>query len=186
MMEQQIDRYNPAELTREKKENVFLGIIGALLFSLAGGIVFFLLNQAGIIASISGFVAVWAAFFGYGLFSGNKDSIKGIIIAAIASVLVMLIANYVCYAYSLHTVVKEDGLSLTFWEAFSKLPSLIAGEQIVIPDGFFEHYYELDNSVFYKDLVISLLFCVLGAFGFVQSTIKKIKAAKESQKVDAQ
>ena len=77
MMEQQVDHYNPAELTNEKKENISLGIIGALLFSLAGGLVFFLLDQLGYIASISGFVAIWAAFFGYGLFSGNKNSIKG-------------------------------------------------------------------------------------------------------------
>lgn len=189
MMEQQVDHYNPAELTNEKKENISLGIIGALLFSLAGGLVFFLLDQLGYIASISGFVAIWAAFFGYGLFSGNKNSIKGIIIAAIASVLVMLVANYVCYAYGLYAEAKEAGLSLTFREAFCALPSLIAGEQLVIPHGAYEYYYELDKGVFYKNLVISLLFCALGTFGFIQSTIKKIKMAKaseETQRVDMQ
>lgn len=183
MMEQQVDRYNPADLTNEKKENVFLGCIGALLFSLAGGLVFFLLDQIGYISSISGLIAVFAAFFGYGLFSGNKNSIKGIIIATIASVLVMLIANYVCYAFGLYTLVKADGLSLSFWEAFSKLPTLIAGEQLIIPDGLYEYYYELDSGEFYKNLVVSLLFCALGAFGFIHSTIKKIKAQKDMEAI---
>ena len=54
----------PAEL--ETKENVFLGVIGALLFSLAGALVYFILNRVGYIASLSALVGAYCACFGYG------------------------------------------------------------------------------------------------------------------------
>lgn len=178
-MEIQTNRYNPAELT-EKKENVFLGIIGALLFSLAGAVVFFVLDLIGIIASISALVAVSAAFFGYGLFSGNKRSIKGVVIAAIAAVFAMLLASYFSYGYGLYSVAKEDGLSLTIWEALTKLPTLFSGKPIVIVSGLYEYTYELDSGMFYKNIAMSVLFCVLGAFGYIRSTVQKIKAEKSA------
>lgn len=183
-MEQTIDRYNPAELTA-KKENTLLGIIGALLFSLAGVVVHFLLSMFGYIASLSGFVAIAAAFFGYGLFSGNKRSIRGVVIAAVAAVLAMLAANYLYSAYDLLKVVHEDGLDMSFWDALRQLPSLIGGEELVIPGGFYEHYYTLDGGSFWKDVLISILFCGLGAFGFISSTVKKIKAERAEQAASA-
>lgn len=176
-MERSVDRYNPAELP-EKKENTLLGILGALLFSTAGIAVYFLLNLAGYIASLSGFVAIAAAFFGYGLFSRNKRSIKGVVIAAVASVLAMLAANYLCYAYELLKLIREDGLVLSFWDALRQLPTLIGGEVLAIPSGLYEYTYELESGVFWKDVLISLLFCGLGTFGFILSTVKKIKAEK--------
>lgn len=181
-MENQFDRYNPAELT-EKKENVLPGIIGAFLFSLAGAVVYFVLDLIGIIASLSALVAVSAAFFGYGLFSGNKSSIKGVIIAAIAAVVAMLLASYFSYGYGLYTVAKEDGLVLTIWEALSKLPALFTGETVIFTDELYEYSYELDRGVFYKDVGISVIFCVLGAFGYIRSTVQKIKAEKAATAV---
>ena len=44
---------NPAELPVKRRENIALGVLGALLFSAAGGLVHFGLLQLGYIAWIS-------------------------------------------------------------------------------------------------------------------------------------
>lgn len=59
---------NPAELPVKRRENIALGVLGALLFSAAGGLVHFGLLQLGYIAWISALVGMAAGYFGYGLF----------------------------------------------------------------------------------------------------------------------
>ena len=65
---------NPAELPVKRRENIALGVLGALLFSAAGGLVHFGLLQLGYIAWISALVGMAAGYFGYGLFSGRKNT----------------------------------------------------------------------------------------------------------------
>lgn len=156
---------NPAELP--KKENVLLGTVGALLFSLAGTVVFFLLHLANFIAGLSGFVAIAAAFLGYGLFSGNKASRKGLIIAAIAAILSMLVANYVSFAYDFYKEFKESGCSESFGFALSKATELLRGNSVDV--GIWT--FTLDSSAFIKDLLISLAFAIIGAVGFFRTKL---------------
>ena len=68
---------NPAELPVKRRENIALGVLGALLFSAAGGLVHFGLLQLGYIAWISALVGMAAGYFGYGLFSGRKNTVHG-------------------------------------------------------------------------------------------------------------
>lgn len=63
---------NPAELPVKRRENIALGVLGALLFSAAGGLVHFGLLQLGYIAWISALVGMAAGYFGYGLFSAGR------------------------------------------------------------------------------------------------------------------
>lgn len=51
---------NPAELPVKRRENIALGVLGALLFSAAGGLVHFGLLQLGYIAWISALVGMAA------------------------------------------------------------------------------------------------------------------------------
>ena len=53
---------NPAELPVKRRENIALGVLGALLFSAAGGLVHFGLLQLGYIAWISALVGM-AGYF---------------------------------------------------------------------------------------------------------------------------
>ena len=96
----------PAEL--EAKENVFLGVIGALLFSLAGALVYFILNRVGYIASLSALVGAYCACFGYGLFTRKKGTKAGMISAAAATVIVMVLAVVFCLAFDLYEYIKDD------------------------------------------------------------------------------
>ena len=63
----------------ENEENVVAGVVGAFLFSLVGGVLWFLLYQMGYIAAISGFIGIICAMKGYSFFS-KGESKKGIII----------------------------------------------------------------------------------------------------------
>ena len=56
----------------QKKENVFAGIVGALLFSFVGGALWVILYQFGYLAGISGLVGVVCAIKGYKIFA-KKD-----------------------------------------------------------------------------------------------------------------
>ena len=58
--------------TIETRENTAAGIVGAFLFSLVGGILWFVLYQVGYLAAISGFVGVICAVKGYTFFSKAK------------------------------------------------------------------------------------------------------------------
>ena len=49
--------------------NIIAGVVGAFLFSLLGGLVYFLIYQLDIIAGISGLIIFVLANFGYNLFA---------------------------------------------------------------------------------------------------------------------
>lgn len=156
-----------------QKENVLFGIIGALLFSLAGGVVYFLLDLIGMIASLSGVVGVWCAIVGYKLFA-KKESVKGIIISAVLALLVIVLAWYLCFAIDIHAAYSdwyeagEVDFQLTFAEAL---------------EGVF--YYlgnDPETSVPYIiDLFLSVIFAIAGGFSYVRLGILRAKSIKEQE-----
>ena len=156
----------PVQPIEPKEENVLAGIVGAFLFSLAGGIVWFVLYQVGILAVISGIVGVVCAIKGYAIF-GKRESVKGVIISTVIAFLVIVISWYLCLSYDVYLAYQdwyangEIDFTLTFFES-------VANAYI-----FFE---DAEIAVAYlKDLGIGLIFCVIGAFGSVKSAIGKAK-----------
>lgn len=155
----------------EPKENILLGVLGAILFSLAGVIVYFLLDQLNFIASISAVVGAYAAVFGYGLFTKRKNSKTGIIVASVVTVIMMVLAVYLCTAYDLYSRVRADGGTITLSTAAGDCLKTIFGSK-----GRLTYGYELDLGAFLKNLLLSLLFTGLGIWSFVQAQIQKKKA----------
>lgn len=155
----------------EKKENYLAGTLGALLFALAGGIVWFLLYQIGYLAGISGLVGVLCAIYGYKLFAKGQ-SLTGIIIAIVAAILVMVLAWYFCLAKDVYDVYQEwyaNGdvdFTLTFGEA-------VMNAHLFLQDG------EILGA-YLKDLGIGLLLCIVGGFRYVVSALQELKADKET------
>ena len=87
--------------------------VAELCASLAGVIVYFLLDQLNFIASISAVVGAYAAVFGYGLFTKRKNSKTGIIVASVVTVIMMVLAVYLCTVYDLYSQVRADGGTIT-------------------------------------------------------------------------
>ena len=157
----------PVQPIAPKQENVLAGIVGALLFSLAGGIVWFLLYQIGFLAAISGIIGVVCAIKGYAIF-GKRESVKGIIISTVLAFLVIVAAWYLCLSYDVYNAYQdwfangEVDFTLTFAE------SVRAGYLFLVEDA--------EIAIAYlKDLGIGLIFCVVGAFGYVKAAIGKAK-----------
>ena len=155
----------------KERENVLAGTVGAFLFALAGGVLWFLLYQVGFLASISGVVAVICALKGYSVFA-KKESVKGIIISVISAVVVIVIAWYLCLSFDAYNAHKEwyaNGeidYTITIFEA-------IRGAYIFLADPEIARAY-------FVDLAIGLGLCILGGFSNVKNAIYRIKAAKEA------
>ena len=97
-----------------------LGVLGALLFSAAGGLVHFGLLQLGYIAWISALVGMAAGYFGYGLFSGRKNTVHGAILAVVFTMLMIVAAEYFGLAKEIFDAFKEtyDIASAMPWHPF--------------------------------------------------------------------
>lgn len=151
------------------QENFAAGLVGAFLYALIGGIIWYVLWQIGIIAGISGAIGVICAIRGYSFFA-KKESIKGIVWATVIAVLVLVIAWYFCLATDVHIAYKQ-------WFA--------DGEVDYMPN-FFEcvrsAYLFLEEPdiliAYIKDLVIGLIFCGLGLITPVRNAVRKTKDEK--------
>ena len=160
---------NQLNLTQQPdiKENVLAGLVGAFLFSLAGGALWFVLYLVGFIAAISGLVGAICAIKGYSVFA-KKESVKGIIMSVIISLIVMVIAWYFCLAHDIYTVYKEGfaageiDFSYTFFESVRLAPEFLKDPEI--------------RGAYLKDLGLGLLFCVIGGGSYVVNKIREAKA----------
>ena len=90
----------------QEPENVPMGILGALLFSLAGAVLYFIIYQLDFIAGIAGFVSVICAIKGYKLL-GKRESVKGVVISVISSVVVILLAAIYSIGFDCLDIMKE-------------------------------------------------------------------------------
>ena len=149
-----------------KEENILAGIVGAFLFSLVGGIIWFVLYQVGFLAAISGIIGVVCAIKGYAIF-GKRETVKGVIISTVIAFLVIVLAWYLCLSYDVYLAYQdwyangEVDFTLTFFESVANAYVFFAEPEIAI--------------AYLKDLGIGLIFCVAGAFGYVKAAIGKAK-----------
>lgn len=154
----------------EIRENVVAGIVGAFLFSLAGAAAYFLLHLIGLIASVSGLIGAVCAVKGYAVFA-RKESKKGIVIAAVIALMVIVLTWYFCLAYDVYDVYKiwfetgEVDFSVSFTDAL-----------YIVPD--FLQYPEIAGA-YIRNLVLSVLFCLAGGGSFIVSRMKKAGKTKE-------
>lgn len=156
----------PAQPLELAKENVLAGIVGAFLFSLAGGAIWFILYQIGFLAAISGIVGVVCAIKGYAIF-GKRESVKGIVLSTIIAFLVIVIAWYACLSYDVYLAYQE-------WYANGEVDYAPTIFESVANAYLFLTEAEIALAYF-KDLGIGLIFCVAGAFGYVKAAIGKAK-----------
>ena len=147
---------NPAELPVKRRENIALGVLGALLFSAAGGLVHFGLLQLGYIAWISALVGMAAGYFGYGLFSGRKNTVHGAILAVVFTMLMIVAAEYFGLAKEIFDAFKET-YDIAFRDALASVPDFLTDA-------------EIRTSVL-KDLGIAFVFSILEAVFFIRDAV---------------
>ena len=153
------------------RENVVAGIVGAFLFSLAGGILWFVIYLFGFIAGISGLVGAVCAIKGYSIFA-KKESMKGIIISVIISLLVIVAAWYMCFAYDIYVAYQE-------WFAAGEIDFTLSFADSVYNVPYFLSDSEI-GPTYIKDLLIGLVFCIIGGGSYVVNKMKGLKNAKNN------
>ncbi len=144
--------------------NIVAGAVGALLFALIGGVLYFILYQIDIIAGICGLVIFVLANFGYGLFAkSEKNSIAGLIAAIVSMIVVIFVAEYICVSYEIYDVFKEA--DITLFDAIKATPDFLADSEV--------------KSAFIKDLVFAYGFGFLATIGNIVAIVKARKAAAQ-------
>ena len=160
-----LSQYTESSDTAVVPENRLAGTVGALLFSLAGGVVYFLLYQVGYIAAISGLIGVICAFKGYEVFA-KKLSKFGCIISVVMALLVIILAWYCCLAKDVYIADGEIDFTLTFAESLRNAYRFLSEPEI--------------SKSYVTDLIIGIFLCALGAVRPIINIVKgnKNKAAE--------
>jgi hypothetical protein len=172
-----MDTTQTTEIVKEQKEKVFAGAVGAFLFALAGGVMWYLLYQVGFLAGISGAVAVIAAVRGYTFFAKGR-SVKGIVISVVMSVIVLVLAWYLCLTTDIYNAIKEWHAAgdidyvFSYWAAFQSAYSFLEDKDIAF--------------VYLKDLGLGLFLCIGASMFCVKSMLNEMKKDSRAALEDAE
>lgn len=138
---------------QEKRENMLLGIIGALAGVLLGAVLWVILGQVGFIAGIAGYAIVYCGMKGYGML-GRVLSKKGIVICILLSIVAVVGAEMVSLAIIAFNELNEV-YGITLGDAFRLLPDLMKEP-------------ELAGAVA-KDLIIGYALSIWASYSSVKS-----------------
>ena len=138
----------------EKKENLPLGLIGAVIGILLGSVLWVLIGQIGFIAGIAGYAIVFCGMKGYQLL-GKKLTKTGIIICIVLSFLAIIGAEVVSLGITAYRELSEY-YSLTLGESFSLLPELLKEPELV--------------GAVAKDLAIGYILSIWASYSSVKNT----------------
>ncbi len=142
--------------------NILAGFVGAFLFSIIGGLLYFICYQIGFIHGAIGLITFILAHFGYGLFAkAKKDtSIIRMIAAFIATIAMIYLAEYISLSFEVFQVFKDYGI--TIFDAIRATPEFIAEPEI--------------KDAVVEDLAFAYFFSVIGAISFIVKAKKAKKA----------
>ena len=112
--------------TAQGSGNIIAGAVGAFLFSIIGGLLYFVIYQLGVIAGICGLIIFVLANFGYNLFAkpGNKNSLVGLVVSIIAMIAMIYLAEYFCISFEIFQIFKDQGI--TIFDAINATPNFLA------------------------------------------------------------
>lgn len=126
------------------KENVLMGLVGALLGSLIGVICTVVIGQLGYVAAISGVVMGICAIKGYQIL-GHGFSGKAIVICVVVIIVMVYVSHWISVAF-----IVAEGYGIGFGEGFSLVHTLLN-------EGF------LDGTTYWTQLAMLYVFTALGA-----------------------
>ena len=138
-----------------KQENMFAGILGALIGGVIGGAAIVLVGQLGLISAISGVILAFCTLKGYELL-GKKLSKQGILVCIVIMLAVPYLADRISWAL---VIMKE--FEWLFGDAFLYVHQVVTE-------------FELEAN-YWKDLLFVYAFTALGAFTIIKQTLKQAK-----------
>lgn len=154
----------PSSVAPKNNGKILPGLLGAVLFSLAGVLLYCILYQAGVIAGIAGIFIYLLAYKGYGILSGAKNSFSPVGIAAsvITMIVMIFVSEYISLGVAIFIAFEDAGCTLA--EAFEQIPEFLE-------DG------EVSEAVT-GDLMYAYIFGIISVIGNIISIRKERKKAK--------
>ena len=117
-------------LAEKNNGNILKGLLGAVLFSLGGVLLYCVLYQLNILAAISCILMFTLAYKGYGKFSGAKDSYSpvGLALSVIIMIIMIFMAEYISLGITLFIELAGDGYTLV--DSFLLLPAILEESEV--------------------------------------------------------
>ena len=145
----------------ESRESYLSGLAGALIGAALGAAVWAAVLCMGYVASIVGFLIAFLAVKGYDLLRGKQGKGK-LLILLVSVVLGVVLGTFGAYAYELGKMIASGEI---YGFTYSDIPVMLL---IMITDSEF-------LAAAGKDILLGLLYAVLGAWGIMNKTGKEVK-----------
>ena len=145
-----------APAVQAPREKVGMGILGALIGAMIGGLSIILLGRMGYVSALSGFIIAFGTLKGYELM-GKALSKTGIIISIVLMILTPFLAYNIDLILQLHAEWQSYGLTISDTAIF-----LV---ELMIEDA------ELLGS-YLSELGMIYLFLAIGAFSIIRRTLR--------------
>ena len=143
------------------RENFGKGLLGAVLFSLGGVVIWVILYRIGVVAAIAGIATMYLALLGFNKL-GHVEPTKGTVLICILITLVMLVlAMYISAALEIQAAFKESGYTPSLGDIFGYYMPM------AMDDSEFRTAVILDYA---KGVALSLVY---GVIMFIQIGKKK-------------
>lgn len=163
----------PNNLYVQTDENAVAGTIGAFLFALGGGALWFLIYQAGFIAGIVGFATMFLAMLGYKLF-GKAQGIRAVVISIIITVIIIFIAEYICAVKDVYEAYQgwyktgEIDYQVTFSDVMRNVFPSLTSEGLLM---------------YGKDLLIGYGLAAIACFTYIKNALRDAKSRKMTEEI---
>lgn len=142
-----------------QKENIILGLFGAVLGVLLGAVLWVVIGMLGFIAGIAGFAMVFCGIKGYDML-GKKLSRKGIVICIVISCLMILAAEYSSLGIAIYQELG-DTYYLSLMDSLALVPAFLEEPEVV-------------QSVI-KDLIIGYVLAIWASFSSVRHIWRQVE-----------
>lgn len=129
------------------KSNLIPGIVGALLGSMLGCVVYFIVWQLGYIAAIAGLITAVCTFKGYEMFGKVIDK-KGVFACIIVIIFAVFFSNQLVWAYDAFGALKEHDVS--FFACFRYINEIVEESEL--------------TGQYYGNLAMAYFMTILGSF----------------------
>lgn len=141
-----------------RKENLFLGFLGAVVGVLLGSVLWIVIGQIGFIAGIAGFAIVFCGMKGYEILGGRLTK-KGIVLCVLLSFLAIFGAEIVSIGIVVYQEFgKEYGI--TMGDCFRVIPELL-------------HEPEMIGGVA-KDLMVGYALAIWASFANIKNAWRQV------------
>lgn len=155
-----------AEIRKQDATGSYVtGLIGALLGSAVGAVLWAIVLNLGYVASIVGFAIGWLAEKGYGLLKGKQGKAK-VLILILAVIFGVLLGNFAADAITLARMISEGEM---YGMAYADIPALITF--IFMEDAEY-------RSATIGNILMGLLFAGLGVFTLLRKAVKEVADVK--------